>query len=215
MEDLQREIRDLLAENPNKVQRKRNLLKLQESLARPEVKPHLEALWTEFHVDLFKLMQDESERCREIATEIVTSFYSEVKINSKSENLHLQFLFPIVLRGLAGQEGNESSEEVRLHQMRLVLNLASQPDLSRVLKPFLDDLAKILKGVLNDPYAEVRVTSCEVVCRLAENVKDFHLIAENLAGHVAKNLAHQQKKVRITSLRAFGIPNSCPFIFLA
>ena len=105
MEDLQREIRDLLAENPNKVQRKRNLLKLQELLARPEVKPHLEALWTEFHVDLFKLMQDESERCREIATEIATSFYSAEKVSSKPENLHLQFLFPILSVRLYSKSG--------------------------------------------------------------------------------------------------------------
>lgn len=217
MEELHRHLIKL--DDPNKIERKKNLQCICDILKRKyplqkEQKLKLNnrevcLLWTEkLHSPLLRGLRDESERVRELSAEIVLFFFGHM---ANSSPMTLSYTLPVLkqrLFHLPEEEAVEPSEEVRLLLLKIldkILKL-SGPENSEDLKAFQDDLVKILSSCVLDSFADIKELACEDVHLLAEALpKDFHFNAQNLINPLLKAMTHQQKKVRVATIKAIGI----------
>ena len=200
-------------DDPNKVERKKNLLAIQRVLVEKyplENKPKKNnrevcVLWNEkLHVPLLKLLRDDSERVREIAAELVLFFYGHM-VNTAP--MTLSYILPVLKQRLVfKEEVVEPSEEVRFLLIKILSRILELPNETEDLKVHLDDLIHILGACINDSFSDIKVEACENVHQLAQALaKDFHMSASGLLNPLAKAMTHQQKKVRIACIKACGV----------
>lgn len=201
-------------DDPNKVERKKNLLAIQRvltekyPLANTPKNNNREVcvLWNEkFHVPLLKLLRDESERVREISAELILFFYGHM-VNTSP--MTLSYILPVLKQRLVCKEEIiiEVSEEVRFLLIKILSRILDLPNETEDLKVHLDDLIAILGSCMNDSFADIKVEACENVHKLAKTMpKDFHLTAAGLLNPLAKAMTHQQKKVRVACIKACGV----------
>ncbi|TRY69322.1 hypothetical protein TCAL_03232 [Tigriopus californicus] len=184
----------------NKVQRKRNLIKIKETLEKLD-DDNLEELWSHHQRELFKTLEDESERCREIGGEILILVLSRTSSNlDPGANV----LIPRIKISIT-VDPFEPSEEVRLILVQILTQL-SQKRFEGQIRPFLDDLMKILQQLLLDAFPQIKIQASQVIQDLSNALNaDFHLNAGSaLLPNLIKNLNHQQQKVRIATIKAIG-----------
>eukprot|EP00095_Tigriopus_kingsejongensis_P009567 maker-scaffold964_size76271-snap-gene-0.11 protein:Tk09567 transcript:maker-scaffold964_size76271-snap-gene-0.11-mRNA-1 annotation:"hypothetical protein LOTGIDRAFT_210534" len=195
------EIRSVLSEinHPNKVQRKKNLSRIQSAL--PNLSDgELEEIWSGHVLDLLPALQDESERCREISGQILIEFFEK-------ENVELDpmanVLLPSIMLSVCGDKP-EKSEEVRLVLIQILTRL-TQKRFADKIRPFLDSYYTILQAFLLDPFAQIKTETCQCIINLSQVLeKDFHLNADSLLTNLIKNLNHAQQKVRNSTVLAIG-----------
>ncbi|XP_023244621.1 dynein assembly factor 5, axonemal-like [Centruroides sculpturatus] len=149
---------------------------------------------------ILKCFHDPSERCREIATEIIYDF---INFSNSPEDL-LSYIVPVFLQRLGCPETIETSEEVRLLQIQ-TLNILIEK-CGDHLVPYLDDLLCIFSKTITDAYHEVKKESCLCVMKLAVAVPShFHMQSERLIKPLLQTLGHQHSKVRVVTIKAIGI----------
>lgn len=184
-----------------KVQRKKNLLKIKEAISTLDDN-NLKHIWSHHQRDLIKTLEDESERCREIGGEIL------LLILSSSSACHIDpganVLIPRIKISIT-VEPVESSEEVRLVLAQILTQLA-QKRFAEQIRPFMDDLMKIVQQSLLDSFPQIKIQTCQLIQDLSNVLADdFHLNAGSaLLPNLIKNLNHQQQKVRISNIKALG-----------
>ena len=192
-------------DNPNKVARKRSLEKILLCLKEDSSRDH-HKVWESHHKALYKRLQDESERCREISAEIVLELLLLVRTadNQPAVDPKLFFLIPILEQRLAQPDTHEPSEEVRLTFFKVLEQVLLQDTSSESLRACLDDISRICISGLDDGFVEVKVRAC--ACLRAWSALDFfHLSSSHkLLTALVKNFGHQQKRVRLAAVRAIG-----------
>ncbi|XP_052409309.1 dynein axonemal assembly factor 5 [Carassius gibelio] len=148
---------------------------------------------------LLKCLSDPAETCRDTAIQILTGFIRAVP---RPEDA-LPYLMPALVQRLGGQETLEPAEELRLALMEtlsLLLELCG-----RQLAPFLEDMIKILRRTITDPFPEVKKESCRCVISAAQSIPDqFHLQAESLLEPLLQTISHQHSQVRVCVTQAIG-----------
>ncbi len=148
---------------------------------------------------LLKCFGDSVEKCRELSVLLVTDFIEVVPNPEES----LPYLIPTLEQRLGNQEIIESSEEIRLSQVELIVKVVQKTD--KKAAPFLDDLVKILQRTLVDPFADVRKESCKCTCLLARLIpQHFHLQSETLIKPLLHTVSHQHSKVRTQCVYTIG-----------
>ena len=191
--------------NSNAVERKRGLAAIQETVERCD---DLVLIWQDLCSPVVKSLQDSSERCREIAAQILISCLDKLGTLS---GFRLSSVFPVLSHRLSNSSDRpgalrEPSEEVRLQLVTLLHRiLTKSPPNCPEMTLYLDDIIPLLKVTLLDPFADVKRVSCQSVVTAANTFKkDFHLNASNLLSPLTKCLSHQQNKVRVAAVSAIG-----------
>lgn len=151
---------------------------------------------------ILRCFHDPSERCREIATELIYDFFN---FSSSPQDM-LTYVIPIFLQRLGSREMVESSEEVRLLQMQTLNILIEKCE--KHLVSYLDDLLYILSKTITDPYHEVKKESCICAMKLATATSShFHMQSERLIKPLLHTLGHQHSKVRTIAIKTIGKKN--------
>ena len=222
MEDTMNEIHRFLIklDDPNKVERKRNLQNILQTLVKkyppPDENTELKqnnrevcVLWNEkLHGPILKGLRDESERVRELSAETVLHFFSHM---SNSSPMTLSYILPVLRQRLVHQNQDEvvePSEEVRFLLLKILTHILqmSCKDNNEDLKIHLDDLTNMTSCCIIDSFADIKELACNDVKLLAQAIsKDFHMTAPQLINPLAKAMTHQQKKVRVACIKAVGI----------
>jgi len=155
-----------------------------------------------------KILNDSSERCREIATEILILILEKLRALSAFK---LCSVFPVLNHRLSNSSSQpstlrEPSEEVRFLLVTLLNDILKKSGVDcPELRLYLDDIVGILKVTILDPFANVKKISCEAVIEASKAFKtDFHMIASSLLEPLTKCLGHQQNKVRLNAIKAIG-----------
>jgi len=155
----------------------------------------------------FTGLRDESERVREISAEVILFIFNHM-VNSSP--MTLSYVIPALKQRLYHQPGEEivePCEEVRLILLKIVDRILqlSGPESSQDMKLHLDDLILILSCCIEDNFADIKELACDDVHLLAKALpKEFHFSAEKLLNPLARAMTHQQKKVRVASIKAVG-----------
>ena len=144
-------------DDPNKVERKKNVQKIHEvllakyplSTEEKLIKNHREVcvIWNEkLHAPILRGLRDESERVREISAEIVLFFFGHMATTSP---MTMSYVLPVLRQRLVHQPQDdvvEPSEEVRLLLLKIltkILTLSHEDHAD--LKMHLDDIVRILQ----------------------------------------------------------------------
>lgn len=202
MGDLHRHLTKL--DDPNKVERRRHLDHIKSIIDSNDDKVLLAQLWKEkLCLPLLKLLKDPSERVRETSAQIILVLLG----HSANDTLNSSYVLAALKSRLAAPDDQvcvESSEEVRVLLLKILQQVMGKNDVVEA-KAHLTDTVDILKTCIVDPFADARVLACQIVLVLAETLpKDFHLNASSLLPPLVKAMGHQQKKVRIASIKGIG-----------
>ena len=148
---------------------------------------------------LLKCFTDPVEKCRELSIQLVSDFMDVVPSPEES----LPYLIPSIQQRLGNQDLIETSEELRLAQIELLLKTIQQT--GKKIAPFLDDLIKILERTIVDPFSDVRKESCKCTCLIARSIPEhFHLQSETLIKPLLHTISHQHSKVRVQCVYTIG-----------
>ena len=122
------------------------------------------------------------------------------------------------------QSFKEPSEEVRLVLVRIVSKLIEKSILSNNekkeevdhLKLHVDQILSVLRSTLLDNFSDVKELSCECVQLLCRALPlSIHLSGpSSLIEPLTKTVSHQQKKIRIASIKAIGETSLTQFFYL-
>ncbi|XP_075244833.1 dynein axonemal assembly factor 5-like [Convolutriloba macropyga] len=200
LKSLARPINTLGSEN--KVVRRKALEQIRkETVAKspPLEKDELQTISVEVHRNVLSCLSDESEKCREIALDVMKDFLVMVP----NPLVLLPASMPVFVDRLGQQELTEESEEIRL---TLVQTLSVVIDLTREgVVQFLYDFIKILQQTIKDAFAEVKKESCKCASLLAKTIPAyFHQHSENLINPLLTQISHQHSKVRVAVISCLG-----------
>lgn len=215
---MEEEILSLDLNDPNKVQRKKNLLRFKELLEASDSGLDRPRIWSESSLSLFRRLQDEAERTREAAAQAILLFYAgSAEYDDGADrggepwigasDLQLHYLVPVLRSRLAGDDPREPSEEVRAALAAVLLAAVSRGEAG----PHAEDVAAALGACLADSYARVKLVAARAVAAAA-GADGFASGAPGLVGPLLRNLPHQQRKVRVASVKALGEVNLKIFV---
>ncbi|XP_038066344.1 dynein assembly factor 5, axonemal-like isoform X2 [Patiria miniata] len=190
-----------LSEN-NRATKKRALESIRrETLGKkPALDPEiLQRVFDSLLKPLLKCFADSVERCRELAIDAVSEFLDAVPMPEGS----LPYLMPTVVQRLGNQEIVETSEELRLSLVSLLVKLSELT--KKKIAPYLDDLVKILQRTIVDPFPDVRRESCKCTSLVARSIPEhFHMQSESLITPLLHCISHQHAKVRTQCTLTIG-----------
>ncbi|XP_033630139.1 dynein assembly factor 5, axonemal-like [Asterias rubens] len=190
-----------LSEN-NRITKKKALESIRkETLGKkPAVDPEiLQGVFESVVKPLLKCFADNVERCRELAIDIVSDFVDVVPCPEAC----LPYLMPTVVQRLGNQEIVESSEELRLSLVCLLVKITNIT--KKKLGPYLDDLVNVLQRTIVDPFPDVRRESCKCTCLIARFIPEhFHMQSESLIKPLSICISHQHAKVRTQCILTIG-----------
>ncbi|KAK3735234.1 hypothetical protein QZH41_008428, partial [Actinostola sp. cb2023] len=201
LQAIQRDINCL--SDPNRTTRRRALDKIKKDVLqrKPLLSPEVvQKLLEELVKPLLKLFSDPTEKCRELAVQIVTEFYKRVV----DMTVFLPYIIPTITQRLGQPEIVETSEELRLVLME---NLLSVIELSQSkMSVYIDDMIKILQRTNVDPFHEVRKESFRCINTLAPAIPEqFHFQGNSLVNSLLKTISHQHSKVRQACIQTIGV----------
>lgn len=202
-EDIRRTIQrhvNCLAD-PSKIVRKRGLLDIKkETISRKLGGTILQELSGDVLKPVLKCFSDVSEINRELSVNFVTEYFA---ILPRPEAT-LAYILPCLVQRLGQEEILEPSEELR--QLIVENLLASAVELcGKKIAGFLDEMVKVLKRTISDPFGEVKKASCKVASALARCIPEyFHMQSESLIAPLMQSITHQHSKVRIAVIEATG-----------
>lgn len=189
------------ARSDNKVQRKRALFNLKDHVTDDKLTDH-DQVWSECYKTVIKCLEDESERCREASAEILLFFYTLQDLTE----YHLHLSVPPLHKKLSDATSNqyETSEEVRVVFLKVLLALAQRSDLE--LRPFIDNFAGVIHNCLTDNFTDIKIICCDILKAMSESSfkEEFHFVAPTFPKHLVQNFTHQQKKVRLATVKSTG-----------
>ncbi|XP_062840841.1 dynein axonemal assembly factor 5-like [Trichomycterus rosablanca] len=148
---------------------------------------------------LLKCLSDPMERCRELAIQIFGDF---VRCVPKPED-SLPYLIPALAQRLGENKILEPTEELRLSMVELLA--LTLEVCGGNFAPYLDDIIKILKNTITDPFPEVKRESCKLTINCARCVTgQFHMQAECLIKPLMQTISHHHSRVRVAAIEAVG-----------
>ncbi|XP_075035743.1 dynein axonemal assembly factor 5 [Mixophyes fleayi] len=184
----------------NKSTRKRALAAIQKEAEDKRLSSAvLQEVFGELLKPLLKCLSDPMERCRELAVLILSYCVTNVPRPEES----LPYLVPAITQRLGGPEIVEPSEELRLGLTQLLILLVEV--CGKKLRPYLDEMIKILQRTIIDPFPDVKKESCKCAVNYAKSIPEhFHMQAESLIKPLMQTISHQHSKVRVAVIQATG-----------
>ena len=185
----------------NKVARKKGLEKLLNILKANEHKVAELTEKDEIFMVAIKGINDSYERCRELSCDVLLSLLNRFEASEVQNITHC--LVQILSRKLSTEDEYEPSEEVRLKMLGLIILLLDAFGID--VKVYSEDVVDICHQTLKDTCPSIKQKAAEIVSML----KDHHKMALKKKGiglvePLAKNLAHQQHRVRVAAVKALG-----------
>lgn len=155
------------------------------------------------YLHILKCYADEAEKCRSLATEIVSRFLEKLPRN----DFYLNYIVPAIARRI-GQ--HEQSEEMRLQWLQQIRDIVqryqtTKEDTTDYLLKVYNDLVDILKKSLTDPFPVAQREACEITKVLARATPSFHYQAEALVKPLLLMLKHKQSANRSVAIETLGI----------
>eukprot|EP01147_Barroeca_monosierra_P003460 gene3460-6095_t len=200
LQSIQRDINCL--SNENRAIRKRALLSIKSSTVDSKNKLNaavMQAILHEILKPLLKKYEDPTEKCRELAIEIISSFLQE----KPETSIYLPYIIPAYAHRLGQLEIKEPSEELRkilMDQLEQIINLAGNE-----LSVYIEELTQVLTQAIVDPFPEVKRMGCRCTALLANAIpQQFHMVSERYTKPLLITLCHQHAKVRNVCIRAIG-----------
>ncbi|XP_018423410.1 PREDICTED: dynein assembly factor 5, axonemal [Nanorana parkeri] len=184
----------------NKSTRKRALAAIQKEAEDKRLSSAaLQEVFGELLKPLLKCLSDPMERCRELAIQIITYCVTNVPRPEEA----LPYLIPSITQRLGNQEITEPSEELRLALTELLTLLVEV--CGKKLKPYLDEMFRILQRTTIDPFPDVKKESCKCAANYAKSIPEhFHMQSESLIKPLMQTVSHQHSKVRIAVIQTTG-----------
>jgi len=159
----------------------------------------LEIVFNEIHKSILRLFADPVEKCRELSAAYVDQMYRK----SPNPSLHLPYVIPTLMERLAGKEVVETSEEIRLQLVDMLVGIIER--VGNRIAPFVDDVVKILCRTLVDPFPDAKKRSCVCASLVAKAAPAyFQQASERLIEPLTKGLSHQHSRVRVAFAKAIG-----------
>ena len=200
LRNITRFINGLTDENRNT--RKKALEGITKEILRrkPQLEPgDVQEILNEILKNLLQILSDPVEKCRELSLCFMTDC---LKIVPEPHEF-LSFAIPVVVQRLGQQDIVETSEEMRLSLVKLLLMLVES--CKKRMGPYVDDMVKILQRTIVDPYPEVKKESCHCSSALAKAVPEFfHMQSETLIKPLLMSVSHQHSRVRVEVVKAIG-----------
>ncbi|XP_071107149.1 dynein axonemal assembly factor 5-like [Haliotis cracherodii] len=167
-------------------------------------KPPLDAdehvlIFSEVLKPVLKILSDPVEKCRELSISLISDY---LKLVDKPDE-HLSYIVPVLSARLGQQEIIESSEELRLSLVELLVQIVECS--GKRMAIYLDDAIRILQRTIVDPYPEVKKESCRCSSKLAKSIPEyFHMQSESLIKPLMLTISHQHAKVRTVVVETIG-----------
>ncbi|CAD7932701.1 unnamed protein product [Amoebophrya sp. A25] len=179
---------------------------------------------------LKRLQRDGSEKIREIATSVLRTLLEHAP---KIDHSSLQFIVPILVSRLGSEDLDgvahlppvmrpnpeqrpveiqkpvEESEEVRKQLALLIQAFATRISTQQVLG-FIDELTGLLRALLMDSYAGVKMLGCETMTTFCYNHKDVLLhFTEPMGRSITSCLVHNHFRLRVAALQTLTAVLHC------
>lgn len=198
--ELSKIIVSLQADEKNR--RRQALEEIMKNISREEMSSRLDDLvkiWESIDRFLIRILNDNTETCRDLTVGILKIFLEVLPPNDK----HIIYVIPIMSRRLGAQEQLEPSEEVRLKCVSLLrMIIAKYKDL---LVPYIQDVTGILARTVMDNYPNVKKESCRCISEYAKTLpRHFYSQSEHLIKPILSNFTHQHYRVRLAAVKAIG-----------
>lgn len=159
----------------------------------------LAKVWENVHRFLVRLLNDNTETCRDLTVGILRIFLEVLPPDDK----YIIYVIPIMSRRLGAQELIEPSEEVRLKCVSLLHTIVLK--YKDLLLPYLRDVTGILMRTVADNYPNVKKESCKCISDYAKTLpKHFRSQSEHLIKPLLGNFTHQHYRVRLAAVEAIG-----------
>jgi dynein assembly factor 5 len=154
---------------------------------------------------ILNILNDQMEKCREIACEIITIY-----LENDSTQSGLQFwdhdmssmTLTSLFQRLGGKDVKEQSEEIRLKLYTIAYQLIEAKTKTssnrNTFEIHLTELVAILINSFNDNFPEVKKQGCACARLIAQRLasSNFHMQSENLIKPLLANMTHQHSRVR-------------------
>uniref|UniRef100_T1JE66 ABC transporter domain-containing protein n=1 Tax=Strigamia maritima TaxID=126957 RepID=T1JE66_STRMM len=148
---------------------------------------------------ILRAFSDGAEKCRETAVNLINDFWI---MDDQCKEI-VPFLIPTIVQRLGQHDITEPAEEIRLMLMQLLIRVVDK--MGKEIAPYLNDLIKILRVAIIDPYPEIKKEACKCASLIAVTIPQyFHQQSETLIDPLMKTLTHQHAKVRIRCLETIG-----------
>ena len=200
LRNITRFINGLTDENRNT--RKRSLEGIRKEILsrKPQLEPEdLQHVLKEIVKPLLQVLSDPVEKCRDLSVCFMTDCLKTIPEPYE----FLSFIIPAVVQRIGQQDIVESSEELRLSLVKLLLILVES--CKKKMGPYVDDMVKILQRTIIDPFPEVKKESCHCASALAKAVPEFfHMQSETLIKPLLISISHQHSRVRVDVIKAIG-----------
>lgn len=165
-------------------------------------------IFQEVYLHILRCYADDSEKCRSLATEIVSKMLEKLPRN----DFYLNYIVPAIARRIGRPELVEESEEMRLQWLQQVRDIVERyqctptdEDSTDYLLKVYNDLIDILKKCLTDPFPVAQREACEIAKLLAKATPSFHYQAEALVKPLLLILKHKQSANRTVAIETLGI----------
>lgn len=185
-----------------KNRRRQALEEIMKNISREKMSSRLDDLikiWECVNRFLVRILNDNTETCRDLTVGILKIFLEALPPNDK----HIIYVIPIMSRRLGAQEQIEPSEEVRLKCVSLLrIIITKYKDL---LAPYIQDVTGILARTVMDNYPNVKKESCKCISDYAKTLpRHFYSQSEHLIKPILNNFTHQHYRVRLAAVIAIG-----------
>lgn len=186
-----------------KTRRRQALEEIMENISREETSQSrvevLVKIWENVHRYLVRILNDNTEICRDLTVGILRIFLEALPPDDK----HIIYIIPIMSRRLGVQEQIEPSEEVRLKCVSLLRTIILK--YKDLLAPYIPDITRILTRTVIDSYPNVKKESCKCVSDYAKTLsRYFYSQSEHFIKPVLSNFTHQHYRVRLAAVEAIG-----------
>jgi dynein assembly factor 5 len=156
----------------------------------------------ELNKPLFRLIADQSEKCRELAMSMTLRYTDLISLDE------LDNVLPLLLSALLSRLNRlpfpEQSEELRLEALKLLSHIF---DVSKErLNPFASEILEAVSNALTDTSPDAKKECCEIVKKISLHIEPERVSSAGapLVKALVENLKHQQWKVRRATLDSMG-----------
>lgn len=158
------------------------------------------------YLHILKCYADESEKCRSLATSIVSLILEKLPRN----DFYLNYIVPAIARRIGRPELLEQSEEMRFQWLEQIKEIVQRyqttpEDSTDYLLKVYNDLMDILKKTLTDPFPVAQRETCEIIKLMSTATPSFHYQAETLVKPLLLMLKHKQSGNRTVAIETLGI----------
>eukprot|EP00249_Psilotum_nudum_P028937 c38967_g1_i1 orf=56-1240(-) len=154
---------------------------------------------------VLKVLNDNVEKCRELAVLLISSVVKQISQVEHTAKL----VVPAIAERIGHLPVQEDSEEIRLLSLNVLNNVLVRCS-AVTLKSILDPLCQMLCVSLADPFQEVKKAASRVIVSVVQQT-DVILVgkSESLLNALIPNLKHAHSQVRLSILQAVNAVMRC------